>query len=217
MKFKYISIFVRQLTNFLSTSNHRTIRPFTTMSTTKQETLLECDYLVVGAGAAPLAFIDTLLTELPESKIILIDKKEAPGGHWVDAYGFVRLHQPSLVYGLASKQLEGNWGSLMFKKFMLPWKHRANKQEMLTYFSDFVNEKVASQQMDFYPNSVFNFEKSENDPSCLDTDEHRFHYFSSVDGSVSYKVKVNVKLIDGTHGRCIIPHGTIQNFDFFDY
>lgn len=41
---------------------------------------LECDYLVVGAGAASLAFIDTLLTELPDTKVILIDKKEQPGG-----------------------------------------------------------------------------------------------------------------------------------------
>ena len=55
--------------------------------TTATEHRLECDYLVIGAGAASLAFVDTLLTELPEIKIILIDKKEIPGGHWVDAYG----------------------------------------------------------------------------------------------------------------------------------
>jgi hypothetical protein len=57
----------------------------------------------VGAGAASIAFIDTLITELSSVKIVLVDKKQAPGGHWVDAYGFVvRLHQPSLLYGVAS-------------------------------------------------------------------------------------------------------------------
>ena len=178
------------------------------MTTNSETPLLECDYLIVGAGAAPLAFIDTLLTELPETKIILIDKKAAPGGHWVDAYGFVRLHQPSIVYGISSKQLEGNWLKLLLTKFMLPWKHRANKQQILTYFGDFVNEKVASQQVEFYPNSIYNFEKDENDSCCTINDENGIHVFSSVDGSVSYKVKVNFKFIDGTSGECIIPCGT---------
>lgn len=180
--------------------------------TTKPEKLLECDYLVVGAGAATLAFIDTLLTELPELKIILIDKKEIPGGHWVDAYGFVHLHQPSIVYGLASEQLEGNWLKLMLTKFTLPWKHRANKDEILTYFGKFVSEKVKSQQVDFYPSSIYDFEKEEKDPHLSDVDGHSFHYFSSVDGTLSYKVKVNEKLIDGTQGACIIPHDSPLQF-----
>ena len=45
---------------------------------------LDCNYLVVGAGAASLAFIDTLLLQLPSAKIVVIDKKPCPGGHWVD-------------------------------------------------------------------------------------------------------------------------------------
>jgi cation diffusion facilitator CzcD-associated flavoprotein CzcO len=68
---------------------------------------LTCDYLVVGAGAAAIAFIDTLLTRHPSTsiKIVLVDKNPIPGGHWVNAYGYVRLHQPSIVYGVASRQL----------------------------------------------------------------------------------------------------------------
>lgn len=31
---------------------------------------LACDYLVVGAGAASMAFIDTLLTQHPSTKIV---------------------------------------------------------------------------------------------------------------------------------------------------
>jgi len=161
---------------------------------------LVCDYLVVGAGAAPLAFVDTLLTELPDKKIIIIDKKPAAGGHWVDAYGYVHLHQPSLVYGLASKQLEGNWLKLMFTKFTLPWNHRASKKEILKYYGSFVDEKIASKQLQFFPNTVYNFESKESSVS------DGIHYFSSVDGSVSYKVKVNAKFVDGTKMECIIPH-----------
>ena len=71
----------------------------------KEEEKLECDYLVVGAGASGLAFVDTMLTEIPSLKIIIVDKHEAPGGHWNDAYDFVRLHQPSVAYGVPSKQV----------------------------------------------------------------------------------------------------------------
>jgi hypothetical protein len=162
---------------------------------------VNCDYLVVGAGASPLAFIDTLLTEIPQAKIILVDKKAAPGGHWNQGYEFVRLHQPSLVYGVASKQLEGNWLKLMATKFTLPWNHRATKQEILTYFGDFVQEKVASKQLEWYPNTVYNFTNDEDTASTADG----MHTFSSLDGSVTYQVKVNIKLVNGTAGECIIP------------
>lgn len=182
------------------------------MASTREEKTLECDYLVVGAGASALPFVDTLLTELPETKVILVDKKGAPGGHWVDAYGYVKLHQPSISYGIASKQLEGNWLKLLLTKFMLPWKHRATKQEILTYFGGFVNEKVSSKQIDYYPNSVYNFEKINNDSSPPEAEDHTIHCFSSLDGSVSYKVKVNEKLIDGTYHECIIPHDSPLQF-----
>ena len=103
---------------------------------------LVCDYLVVGSGAASLAFIDTLLTELPQAKVVLVDRRARPGGHWVDDYDFVRLHQPSVLYGLASRQLEGNWLKLLLGRFQLPWRHRATKAEILAHFSEFVDERA---------------------------------------------------------------------------
>ena len=60
---------------------------------------LRCDYLVVGAGAAGMAFVDTLLTEDPTCRVVLVDRRAKAGGHWVDSYPFVRLHQPSHYYG----------------------------------------------------------------------------------------------------------------------
>ncbi|OEU17837.1 hypothetical protein FRACYDRAFT_261011 [Fragilariopsis cylindrus CCMP1102] len=170
----------------------------------KEKIDLECDYLIVGAGATTLAFLDTLVTELPDAKIILIDKKAAPGGHWIDSYDYVQLHQPSLVYGIASKQLEGNWLKCMLTQFMLPWNHRANKTEILTYFADFVKEN--KEQIDFYSNSVYDFETSDED----------VHFFSSMDGSVSYQVKVNVKLIDGSSNENIVPHNSPLQFPVDD-
>ena len=66
---------------------------------------LRCDYLVVGAGPAGMAFVDTLLTEDPTCRVVLVDRRAKAGGHWVDSYPFVRLHQPSHYYGVNSLPL----------------------------------------------------------------------------------------------------------------
>ena len=86
-----------------------------------------------------MAFVDTLLTEQPNATVAIVDKHNAPGGHWNDAYGFVRLHQPSLLYGVASKQLEGRWSSLLLRG-ILPWTHRASKHEILTHYKGLMDD-----------------------------------------------------------------------------
>jgi hypothetical protein len=65
---------------------------------------IETGYLVIGAGVSGLAFADEMLTRSDEH-IVLVDKRHAPGGHWNDAYPFVRLHQPSSFYGVESREL----------------------------------------------------------------------------------------------------------------
>ena len=65
---------------------------------------LEADYLVVGAGAMGMAFTDVLMTET-EASVVMVDRRHQPGGHWNDAYPFVRLHQPSSFYGVNSQPL----------------------------------------------------------------------------------------------------------------
>jgi choline dehydrogenase-like flavoprotein len=65
---------------------------------------IETDYLVVGAGAAGLAFADALIAE-SDADVVLVDRRHRPGGHWNDAYPFVRLHQPSAFYGVNSRIL----------------------------------------------------------------------------------------------------------------
>jgi hypothetical protein len=65
---------------------------------------IDTDYLVIGSGAAGMAFADTLLTET-DAHITIVDRHGKPGGHWNDAYPFVTLHQPSAFYGVNSLQL----------------------------------------------------------------------------------------------------------------
>ena len=66
---------------------------------------LKADYLVVGAGAMGFAFTDEILTGSPDATVLMIDSAERSGGHWIHAYPFVRLHQASAFYGVASTLL----------------------------------------------------------------------------------------------------------------
>lgn len=65
---------------------------------------LQTDYLIIGAGAAGMAFADTLLDQ-SDAHITIVDRRSKPGGHWNDAYSFVTLHQPSAFYGVNSTEL----------------------------------------------------------------------------------------------------------------
>ena len=62
-------------------------------------TSFKADYLVVGGGAMGMAFTDVLMSE-SDATVVLLDRHHQPGGHWNDAYPFVRLHQPSAFYGV---------------------------------------------------------------------------------------------------------------------
>jgi len=66
--------------------------------------LVNADYLIVGAGATGLAFADALAAEA-DVEMIIVDRQPAPGGHWLHAYPFLRLHTPSAYYGVNSLAL----------------------------------------------------------------------------------------------------------------
>jgi hypothetical protein len=65
---------------------------------------IETDYLVVGGGAAGMAFVDALIAECG-ADVVVAERRHRPGGHWNSAYPFVRLHQPSAFYGVNSMVL----------------------------------------------------------------------------------------------------------------
>ena len=65
---------------------------------------IETDYLVIGGGAAGMAFVDSLIAEC-DADVVMVERRHRPGGHWNSAYPFVRLHQPSAFYGVNSMVL----------------------------------------------------------------------------------------------------------------
>ena len=174
--------------------------------------MMTTDYLVVGAGAASLAFIDSLLTEQPQVRIVLVDEHDAPGGHWNNAYGYVHLHQPSLLYGVASEPLEGSWLKLVLKDHILPWKHRASKTEILTYYQRLVDRWVASGNVRYFPNCRYDFKGSQEAENG-----DQIHSFVSITSahespSQSYDIRVKEKLVNGILGACRVPSTSPPTF-----
>jgi hypothetical protein len=111
-----------------------------------------CDYLVIGGGATGMAFVDSLLHHHSGNpSVVMVDKHQGPGGHWHDSYPFVRLHQPSAMYGVESEKLEAGENAAS---------HRATRDEILNYYAK-VQQKL-EQRFDFkfYGGVEFDFASS---------------------------------------------------------
>ena len=51
-----------------------------------------------------MAFADALMAEC-DADVVMVDRRHCPGGHWNDAYPFVRIHHASACYGVNSTVL----------------------------------------------------------------------------------------------------------------
>ncbi|WP_418275277.1 NAD(P)-binding protein [Isoptericola jiangsuensis] len=99
---------------------------------------LETDYLVIGAGAAGMAFADAVLDH-SDAHVTLVDRRDAVGGHWRDAYPFVRLHQASPFYGVASTPLGGERQTSGPEAGLL---ERATGAEVCEYFERVLHDRL---------------------------------------------------------------------------
>src|SRR6187402_24659 len=115
---------------------------------------LESDYLVIGSGAAGMAFTDALLTHSDGTTVTMVDRRHTPGGHWIDAYPFVRLHQPSAFYGVASVPLgqdEVDRSGLNAGFYEL-----ASADELRAYFAQVMEQHfLASGRVRYFPCSDY--------------------------------------------------------------
>ena len=100
---------------------------------------IEADYLVVGAGAMGLAFIDTLVGE-SDATVVVVDRNDQPGGHWTTAYPFVRLHQPSAYYGVNSRDLGSD--SIDHSGFNAGYYELASGAEVCAYFDAVMQQQL---------------------------------------------------------------------------
>ena len=157
---------------------------------------IETDYLVVGAGAMGMAFVDTMLSET-EADIVIVDAHHKPGGHWNDAYSFVTLHQPSAYYGVSSKELsKGHIDQTGLNKDL---EDLATGPEILSYFDDVMRRRfLTTGRVRYLPMHEFNWE----------TGEAR-----KLLGGDTVNLTVRKRIIDATWLRTTVPSTHVPNFD----
>ncbi|WP_068275193.1 NAD(P)-binding protein [Aldersonia kunmingensis] len=109
--------------------------------------MLKTDYLVVGAGAMGMAFTDALVDHA-DVHVTLVERRHTAGGHWLDAYPFVQLHQSSVFYGVASTVL-GN-GAIQESGPEKGLGKRARQPTIESYFDSVLRDRlVGSGQVTF--------------------------------------------------------------------
>ncbi|MEB4208222.1 NAD(P)-binding protein [Mycobacterium sp. 94-17] len=151
---------------------------------------IEADYLVVGAGAMGMAFVDTLVSET-EARVVMVDRHDAPGGHWTMAYPFVRLHQPSAFYGVNSARLGSDtidqvgWNQGLYEL--------ATAGEICAYYERIMRrEWLPTGRVSFFPMSEYRGRYR---------GEGRFRTLAGAD----HTVRVTRRVVDATYMRVTVP------------
>lgn len=152
---------------------------------------IETDYLVIGAGATAMAFVDTLLSET-DAQVVMVDRHHRPGGHWNDAYPFVGLHQPSAFYGVNSRELS-TWTKdetgLNEGLYAL-----ASGAEVLSHFDQVMQQRfLPSGRVQWFPMSDYSAGPGGT------------HHFKSLLNDDERQVVARRKLVNATHARTAVP------------
>jgi len=156
---------------------------------------LETDYLVVGCGAAGMAFADALV-EASGADIVMVDQRHAPGGHWLEAYPFVRLHQPSSFYGVNSLPLGAD--TIDSDGPNAGMYERATAPEICAYYERVMRERLlASGKVRYFPMSRY-------------LGDHRF---VSILTGEEFTVRIRRKLVDATYLEAHVPASTPPTFE----
>ncbi len=156
-------------------------------SAVRNARLLETDYLIIGSGAMGMAFADVILTE-SDARIIMVDRHAAPGGHWNDAYPFVRLHQPSARYGVNSRRL--GTGSKDATGLNQGLEELASGLEVMSYFDQVMNQQfLPSGRVQFFPMCEYSGNSK----------------FASLMSGNQFHVTVRKRIVDTTLMNLVVP------------
>lgn len=145
------------------------------------------DYLVVGAGAMGMAFVDTILTESRKT-IVMVDRYAHPGGHWTTAYPFVRLHQPASFYGVNSTRLEHDGiEEFGWNKGLADC---SSRDDVCAYFTRVMKKTfLTSGRVQYFP-------------KCDYIGDGKFR---SILTGKSYRVAKDTCIVDATYSRTVVP------------
>src|SRR4051794_10994539 len=141
-----------------------------------------------------MAFTDALIDHA-DVRVAVVDRRHGVGGHWLDAYPFVRLHQASAFYGVASTLLGD--GRTQQDGPEAGLHERATAPEVCAYYERVLRERmVGTGRVSFYPN-------------CHYVGDGQF--VSTVSGQ-RYEVRVRRRIVDATYLSPQIPAETPAPF-----
>lgn len=167
-----------------------------------QDGQLEVDYLVIGAGATGLAFTDALIAE-SDATVLMVDRRHGPGGHWNNAYPFIRLHQPSAFYGVNSLNLGAD--RIDEAGPNAGFYERATAAEICAYFQTVLNDRLlASGQVEFL--SMTN---------CQADGSGRFRATSRLTGA-ERDITVRRKVVDARYLESSVPATHTPSYEVDD-
>ena len=158
---------------------------------------IDTDYLIVGAGATGLAFADALIAG-SDADVVLVDRRHGPGGHWNDAYPFVRLHQPSAFYGVNSRVLGSD--SIDSTGPNAGFYQRATAAEICDYYQRVLEDLLASGQVRFFGMSDY-----------VDGGPDGCRFVSRLTGEAT-RVGVRRRVVDARYLETSIPATHIPSF-----
>ncbi len=158
---------------------------------------LDTDYLVVGAGAMGMAFTDALIDHA-DVHVTLVDRRHTAGGHWLDAYPFVQLHQASVFYGVASTVL--GTGAVQTSGPEQGLQERARQPEILAYYEHVLRRRfLASGRVTFLAGSDYHAEGSS-------------HLVTSRVSGETVTLNVRRRVVDATYLSPTVPATTPPPF-----
>lgn len=163
---------------------------------------IETDYLVIGAGALAMGFIESILNH-SDRHVTVVDRHAKPGGHWNVSYPYVTLHQPSATYGLNSMSLGDDRIDVSGPNAGLY--ELATGTQVRDYFDRAMREKfLPTGRISYHPMS---------DYAGGEGAQHRFT--SMLDGSET-EVHVRRKLVDGRDYTASVPATHTRKFEVAD-
>jgi hypothetical protein len=148
-----------------------------------------------------MAFTDALIDHA-DVHVTLVDRRYSAGGHWLDAYPFVQLHQASVFYGVASTVLGG--GTIQSTGPETGLQERARQSEIRAYYDDVLHRRfVGSGRVTFLGGSEYRSDGSS-------------HAVTSLVSGETVDVRVRRRVVDATYLSPTIPATTPPPFEVAD-
>jgi hypothetical protein len=145
-----------------------------------------------------MAFTDALIDHA-DVRVALVDRRHSVGGHWLESYPFVRLHQASAFYGVPSTLLGA--GRLQQHGPEKGLQERATVSEICAYYGNVLAERMLeSGKVEFFANCEYLGDRT----------------FASRVSGLRYDVPQGCRIVDARYLAPDIPAETPPPFDVSD-